>query len=45
VVEAYRLGANAYFTKPGGYDELAGMFKVINEFWSTANLPPVVDKC
>jgi CheY-like chemotaxis protein len=45
VIEAYRLGANAYFTKPGGYDELAAMFKLINDFWSIASLPPVVEKC
>jgi DNA-binding NarL/FixJ family response regulator len=38
---SYRLGANAYITKPSGLDEWTQAVATIREFWlSLARLPP-----
>lgn len=40
VKAAYEAGANAYVTKPGGYDEMLVAVAVICDFWlSVAELP------
>ncbi len=41
VLEAYRLGANAYFQKPTDFGELGKIISTILEFWSHAKRPPV----
>jgi DNA-binding response OmpR family regulator len=41
IAEAYRLGANAFLTKPSEASKLVGMVRAINEFWLAHNtLPP-----
>ena len=45
IVQSYELGANAYFTKPGDIDELANLFRRVDQFWSASELPPLPEKC
>ena len=41
IAEAYRLGANAFLTKPSEANKLEDMVKAIEAFWLTHNtLPP-----
>jgi DNA-binding NarL/FixJ family response regulator len=41
IAEAYRLGANAFLTKPSEASKLEDMVRAINAFWLTHNtLPP-----
>jgi DNA-binding NarL/FixJ family response regulator len=40
VGEAYRLGANAFLTKPSEASKLEDMVKAIKAFWLTHNTPP-----
>jgi CheY-like chemotaxis protein len=41
IAAAYRLGANAFLTKPSESGRLEGMVKAIKDFWLTNNtLPP-----
>jgi CheY-like chemotaxis protein len=42
VIKAYNLGANCYFVKPSGLDELVTMIKIIFGFWSCCERPPIV---
>lgn len=40
VLEAYRLGANAYVVKPVDYEEFVGVMRSIDAFWiRTVRLP------
>jgi len=39
VREAYRLGANSYFTKPSDRLQLVQILRVIFEYWATAERP------
>lgn len=41
VREAYRLGANSYFTKPSALNDLMDMLRVTYEYWSRCECPPV----
>jgi CheY-like chemotaxis protein len=41
VLQAYRLGANAYFQKPSNFSELQEILLSIIKFWSHAKRPPV----
>jgi two-component system response regulator len=41
VLEAYRLGANAYFQKPTDFGELGKIIRTILDFWSQAKRPPL----
>ena len=41
VSEAYRVGANAYLVKPGSFDELVSLLKLMGEFWGRCQLPPL----
>ena len=40
VREAYRLGANAYLTKPNNLDEMIETLRTIYTFWSRCECPP-----
>jgi two-component system response regulator len=41
ILQAYRLGANAYFEKPTDFRQLENILQSILNFWSHAKLPPV----
>jgi CheY-like chemotaxis protein len=41
VLQAYRLGANAYFEKPTDFQQLQAILQSILTFWSHAKRPPV----
>lgn len=41
VLQAYRLGVNAYFEKPTEFAELKEILRSIIKFWSHAKRPPV----
>jgi two-component system response regulator len=38
-LKSYDLGANAYITKPVGFDNLAEAVKAIHLFWELVELP------
>jgi len=40
VAAAYRLGANAYLTKPSDARTFEDMLKALKDFWLTHNTPP-----
>jgi DNA-binding response OmpR family regulator len=40
IVAAYRLGANAFLTKPSESGKLEAMVKALKDFWLTYNTPP-----
>jgi two-component system response regulator len=40
IATAYRLGANAFLTKPSEASKLVDMAKAIKDFWLTHNIPP-----
>lgn len=40
VREAYRLGANAYISKPSALKDMVQMLRLIYEFWSRCEIPP-----
>jgi CheY-like chemotaxis protein len=42
VERAYRLGANAFVTKPAGNDERLQLVQMIKGFWLTFNQPPIL---
>jgi len=39
ISEAYRLGANAYLSKPASFEGLLETVKAIGDFWLTFNVP------
>jgi CheY-like chemotaxis protein len=41
VLQAYRLGANAYFEKPANFKQLEEILRTILNFWTHAKRPPV----
>jgi CheY-like chemotaxis protein len=41
VLQAYRLGANAYFEKPANFAQLERILQSILTFWAHAKRPPV----
>ncbi|MGZ4986964.1 MAG: response regulator [Limisphaerales bacterium] len=45
VLEAYRLGANAFFEKPADFNELQEILRSILIFWSHAKRPPLTRLC
>jgi CheY-like chemotaxis protein len=42
--EAYRLGANSYMSKPATLSGLIEMLRVIYEYWSRCECPPLPSK-
>jgi CheY-like chemotaxis protein len=45
IIQAYQLGANAFFTKPTTVQELGRIVRAVEEFWNLAKLPPLPAKC
>jgi len=44
VLNAYRLHANCYITKPSGYDQWVSLFRSVHAFWfDTVRLPSRAD--
>jgi len=41
VAKAYKLGANAFFSKPANFAELEEILRLIFEFWDRAVRPPL----
>jgi CheY-like chemotaxis protein len=41
VIKAYQLGANCYFQKPSGSEELRKIVKISQHFWTRVILPPL----
>ncbi|HWX20249.1 MAG TPA: hypothetical protein VN578_10145 [Candidatus Binatia bacterium] len=41
VCEAYRLGANSYFTKPTALNDLMEILRGTYEYWSRCACPPM----
>jgi len=41
VLQAYRLGANAFFEKPAKFEQLQSIITSILTFWSHAKRPPI----
>jgi CheY-like chemotaxis protein len=39
VKSAYELGANTYFIKPGGFQELVELVKTLHRYWTSAMKP------
>ncbi|MDB6017962.1 MAG: response regulator receiver protein [Pedosphaera sp.] len=45
IQRAYGLGANSYFMKPTGFDELQNMIKIVYDYWKLAKKPrPLVTR-
>lgn len=42
IVACYKLGVNAYVSKPANYDEYDRVVRSINRFWGMANLIPTM---
>jgi len=38
---AYKLGANSYLVKPSKFEDLEQMLRVVYEYWSWCEKPPV----
>jgi len=45
VVEAYRLGANAYMVKPSQPEEFVDILRVTCDYWTRCEKPPPLHKC
>ena len=45
VIKAYQLGANCYFTKPTSPEDLLKLVRLLHEFWSVAEMPPLPENC
>jgi CheY-like chemotaxis protein len=45
VVEAYRLGANAYMVKPTVLEEFIDLLRLTCEYWTRCERPPARQKC
>src|SRR5215831_10465162 len=45
VVEAYRLGANAYMVKPSEPEEFVDILRVTCDYWTRCERPPPLHKC
>ena len=45
IVTAYRLGANAFITKPGDLPGLERILRALHHFWNWAELPESPTKC
>ena len=45
VTRAYQLGVNCYFQKPGTFDELVRVVRLVHEFWLATAIPPLPPNC
>jgi len=44
VVNAYKLGANTYFTKPSTLEELTDLIRLAHAYWSRSEHPPKTER-
>ena len=42
---AYQLGVNSYFVKPGSYQELTEMLKLVFDYWEVCQKPVLPALC
>jgi CheY-like chemotaxis protein len=45
IQEAYRLGANTFFTKPSSLEKLRDLFKLVIYYWASSQRPEVKARC
>lgn len=45
IQEAYKWGANSYLVKPGGYDRLTQMLKMVFDYWEICEKPKLPKHC
>ena len=45
VRRAYQMGANAYLNKPSKSEELQNMVRIVSEFWTICEKPPLPKDC
>jgi CheY-like chemotaxis protein len=45
VEKAYRFGANSYFRKPAGIQQLTELMRVLHRYWCTSEIPYLVHNC
>ncbi len=45
VQEAYKWGVNSYLVKPGSYEQLVQMLKVVFDYWEMCEKPELPPKC
>jgi len=45
IQEAYKWGANSYLVKPGGYDQLTQMLKLVFDYWHMCEKPELPKYC
>lgn len=45
VQEAYKWGVNSYLVKPGSYEQLVQMLKVVFDYWEICEKPALPPKC
>ena len=45
IQEAYKLGANSYLVKPGGYQQLTQMLKLVFNYWEMCEKPRLPTTC
>jgi CheY-like chemotaxis protein len=45
IQEAYKLGANSYFVKPGSYEQLTRMLKLVFDYWQVCEKPELPPGC
>ena len=45
IQQAYKWGANSYLAKPGSYQRLIQMLKLLFEYWEMCEMPQLPPKC
>jgi|SRR6185312_2500706 len=45
IQEAYKWGANSYLVKPGGYEELTRMLRLVFDYWNVCEKPKLPATC
>ena len=45
IQEAYKWGANSYLVKPGGYESLTRMLKLMFDYWNMCEKPTLPENC
>jgi CheY-like chemotaxis protein len=45
VQEAYKWGVNSYLVKPGGYEQLTRMLKLVFDYWEMCEKPALPHYC
>ena len=45
IQEAYKWGANSYLVKPGSYERLAQMLRLVLDYWDMCEMPVLPSNC